>query len=103
MAALDRIHLPDASGDRARCAGQLSDLRDGAGAAYRHARRRKEPRTRRHGAAILVKRRSVAAVAADRDERDTAGESHRARRSHAVDHLDSVRVGYARGALGWTT
>ena len=41
----DRIHLPDAPGDRARRAWRLPDLRHGARAANGRRRRRGEPRT----------------------------------------------------------
>ena len=56
----DRIHLPDASRDRARRAGRLPDLRHGARAAHGHARRRPEPRARGHDAAALDRARSSA-------------------------------------------
>ena len=48
----DRIHLPDASRDRASRARELSDLRHGSGAAHRD-RRRRQSRTARHDAAVL--------------------------------------------------
>ena len=48
-----RVDVPDAPGDRARCAGRLPDLRNGARAPNGHARG-DESRTRRHDAALLV-------------------------------------------------
>ncbi len=63
-ATQDRIHLPDASRDREVGAGELSDLRDGAGAADGHAGRR-ESRAAGHDAAVLGQPDADRAAAGD--------------------------------------
>ncbi len=50
-----RVDLPDASGNCARRAGKLPDLRDGVGAENRDGGRGAESRTGRHVAAVLAK------------------------------------------------
>jgi hypothetical protein len=47
------VHLSDASGSRARRAGQLPDLRHGARAAHDHVDEAPDPELRRHDAAAL--------------------------------------------------
>ena len=52
------MDLPDAPADRARRAGQLPDLRHGARADDADGRRGRKPRTARHDAAVLGRRRA---------------------------------------------
>ena len=53
-----RIHLPDASGNRARRARLLPDLRHGSRTAHRAGRRGRKSRTRFHDAPLLGQRRA---------------------------------------------
>ena len=95
-----RVHVPDASRDRAAGARFVPDLRDGPRAADDLAGRGAESRARRHEAAAASRRRAHRTAAALRngsDGRAGALDGDPAGRgpSRAMAPLD------ARGALGW--
>ncbi|MFO1419394.1 MAG: hypothetical protein U1F59_00230 [Candidatus Competibacteraceae bacterium] len=59
--------MPDAPGDRARCAGRLPDLRYGFGADGGHGRRGRRCRVARSDAAVVGRCRAIISVGGARD------------------------------------
>ena len=95
------MDLPDASGDRPRCAGQLPDLRHGARAAHGDARRRRERPSEGHDAALLGERRAQPSARRHRDGRDDLGRGGPARGRRARVRLGAARARDAGRAVGW--
>ncbi len=94
-----RLHLPDAPADPPGGAGQLPDLRHGAGTARDHRRGGAEPRAGRHVAPLLDRPGADPAGVHPGDGRPCPGLGLHDWCRRSVD-LDPVRAGDARGAVG---
>ena len=76
------LDLPDASRDRARRAGRLSEMRNGPGAGMRSRRRYGQSGADRHDAALLDRARVGAAIVSARDGGRSARRADFARMCH---------------------
>ena len=94
-----QVDLPDASGDRPRCARLLPDLRHGARAAHGHARGGRGRPPEGHDAALLGERHQPPARR-HRDGRDDLGRGRPARGRRAGVCLGAVRACDTGRALG---
>src|SRR5262245_39586269 len=96
----DGIRLSDAPSDRARRAGVVPDLRNGARAARHYAGGRREPRTERYEAPVLGERGFDAAGFISGDVGDDSGSADSARAPTATAHVHSIRAGHAGRVVG---
>ncbi len=91
------LHLPDASGGAAGRPGKLSDLRHGARARDRHARRQAGSGTRRHDAALL----DIAGADAAAGRARHGPASRRAALARSADSPISIQLGLATPVVAW--